>query len=293
MEARLKNQKQLLSPRGRETLRKVVVTILLMGITFVVLIPFIWMIFMSLRTTGGILENPYGLPKEFRWQNYARLILDPNIHFHTYIFNSLFVSLGAMAIPLKLASLGGYGFGRPRYDFKYRNVVLLTLLAALMLPRQAMYIPQFIMMSKYRLTNTLWSLILLYAAYQIPLSTFLLKTYFSQLPSELEESARMDGAKDLLIFWRIMLPLARPVMATITIVNFRFFWNELLIALTMVTRPEIRTLPLAMMNFVGENSANYAMAAASLVVGMAPLVILYLFLADRVVQGLTAGAVKG
>ena len=293
MDVEVKRQKPIVSARSREVVRKTVLTLVLLIVTFVVLIPFIWMIVMSLRTTGAILENPYGFPEEFRWQNYARLILDPDIHFYTYIFNSVLVSFGAMAITLTLSSLGGYGFGRPRYRFKYRNVVLLTLLAALMLPRQAMYIPQFIMMSQYRLTNTLWSLVLLYAAYQLPLSTFLLKTYFSQLPGELEESARIDGAKDLLIFWKIMLPLARPVIATITIVNFRFFWNELLIALTMVTRPEIRTLPLAMMNFVGANSANYAMAAASLVVGMAPLVVLYLFLADRVVQGLTAGAVKG
>jgi ABC-type glycerol-3-phosphate transport system permease component len=279
--------------RTRQIARDTLVSIVLLSFTFVVLIPFLWMILMSIRTTGGILENPYGLPEYIRWQNYYRLIFDPKIHFYTYILNSVFVTGGAMAITLALSSLGGYGFGRPRYSFRFRGVLLMVLLAALMLPRQAMYIPQFIMMSQYGLTNTLFSLILLYAAYQIPISTFLLKTYFGQLPVELEDSARIDGAHDLTIFGRIMLPLAGPVIATITIVNFRFFWNELLIALTMVTKPEVRTLPLAMMNFVGENAADYAMAAASLVVGMLPLLILYLALADRVVKGLTAGAVKG
>jgi raffinose/stachyose/melibiose transport system permease protein len=162
-----------------------------------------------------------------------------------------------------------------------------------MLPPQAMYIPQFIMMSKYRLLNTRLSLILLYAAYAVTISTYLLKTYFSQLPEELEESARIDGAGDFQVFLQIMLPLTKPIMATIILINFKDFWNELLIAMTMVTRTEIRTLPLAMMYFVGDNASDYAMAAASLVVGVLPLLLLYLFLADKFVEGMTAGAVKG
>ena len=101
------------------------------------------------------------------------------------------------------------------------------------------------------------------------------------------------GATDLEIFWHIMLPLARPVIATLLIFNFMTFWNELLIALTMVTKSELRTLPLAMMNFIGENRADYGMGAASLVVGMAPVVILYIALSERFVQGMTAGAIKG
>lgn len=277
----------------KKTIKDVLITIFLMLITAMVLIPFIWMIFMSFRTTGAILENPYGFPESFRIQNYTRLLFSPNIHFYTYFLNSVVVTVGAMLITLVLASMGGYGFGRRRYNFRFRALLFTVLLFALMLPRQAMYIPQFVMMAKYNLLNTRLSLVLLYAAYGISVSTFLLKTYFSQLPEELEESARMDGAGDFLIFYRIMLPLARPVIATVILLNLREFWNELLIALTMVTKPALRTLPLAMMHFVGENAANYAMAAASLVVGMLPLLILYLVLAERFVEGITAGAIKG
>ena len=251
------------------------------------------MIAMSFRTTGEILSHPYGLPSRLRLDNYYRLIVDPDIGFMRYFWNSTVVTAGALVLTLSLSSLGGYGFARRRFSFPGRGVVFTVLLFALMLPPQAMYIPQFTMMTRYGLLNTRTALILLYAAYAVTISTYLLKTYFAQMPEELEESARLDGAGDLLIFSRIMLPLARPVIATVILINFKEFWNELLIALTMVTRPDLRTLPLAMMNFVGENASNYALAAAALVVGMSPLLVLYIALADRFVEGITAGAVKG
>jgi len=194
---------------------------------------------------------------------------------------------------LILSSLGGYGFGRKRFNFKYRDAVFSIFLFSLMLPVQATYIPQFVLMSRYNLINTRFSLVLLYTAYQVTVSTYLLRTYYSQLPEELEESARIDGAGDMTIFLRIMMPLTKPVMASVTLLNFLYNWNELLLALTMVTKPALRTLPVAMMNFVGESASNYALASAALVVGMLPLLILYLFFADSLVKGMTAGAVKG
>ncbi len=278
---------------AKKLARNGVLTAVLMTFTFIVLIPFIWMILMSFRTTGEILASPYGLPSPVRLDSYVRLFLDPQIKFYRYILNSVFVTAGALAITLSLSTLGGYGFARKRFNFRYRELLFTVLLFSLMLPPQAMYIPQFIMMSRYRLLNTRLSLVLLYAAYAVTISTYLLKTYFSQLPEELEESARIDGAGDLLVFFRIMLPLTKPVLATIVLINFKEFWNELLIALTMVTKPELRTLPLAMMYFVGDNASDYAMAAASLVVGMLPLLLLYLFLAEKFVEGMTAGAIKG
>jgi raffinose/stachyose/melibiose transport system permease protein len=270
-----------------------VFTVFLVVFSLLVLIPFIWMFVMSFRTTGEILANPYGLPTNIKFDNYIRLFSDPQILFYRYIWNSAIVTAGALVITIILSALGGYGFARKRFYFPLRGILFTVLLFSLMLPPQAMYIPQFIMMSKYRLLNTRLSLILLYAAYAVTISTYLLKTYFSQLPEELEESARIDGAGDFQVFLQIMLPLTKPIMATIILINFKDFWNELLIAMTMVTRTEIRTLPLAMMYFVGDNASDYAMAAASLVVGVLPLLILYLFLADKFVEGMTAGAVKG
>lgn len=270
-----------------------VLSLVLLAFTLVVLIPFIWMILMSVRTTGEILIDPYGLPTTLRWRNYVDLMFDPDIRFYRYFYNSAFVAFFALIFTTILATMGGFGFGRERYSFKFRGVLFSILLFALMLPRQIMYIPQFVMMSRYGLLNSRWSLVLLYTALQLPVSTYLMATYFSQLPTELEDAARIDGCSDFRMFWQVMLPLARPALATIVLINFMVFWKELLLAVTMVTAPEMRTLPVAMMNFVGEHGSDYAMAAASLVTSMIPVFLLYLFLSERFVKGLTAGALKG
>jgi ABC-type glycerol-3-phosphate transport system permease component len=268
-------------------------TAALLIFTLMVIVPFIWMVLMSVRTTGEILLDPYGLPKVIRWQNYWRLLFDPQIRFYRYFYNSIFVTFFAILLTIILSSLAGYGFGRMRYNFKFRGWLFALLLFALMLPPQILYIPQFTMMARYGLINTRWALVLLYAALALPVSTYLMATYFSQLPSEIEDAALIDGCSDLLMFWKVMLPLARPALSTVILINSLSMWNELLLSLTMVTRPEMRTLPAAMMMFVGENAADYAMAAASLVMAMLPILILYLLLSEKFIEGMTAGALKG
>lgn len=270
-----------------------VLTLALLAFTTLIIIPFIWMLIMSVRTTGEILNDPYGLPVEVRWQNYVRLLFDPNIQFYRYFINSLFVTACAILITGILSTLAGYGFGRTRYDFKFRGGLFALLLFALVLPPQVMYIPQFTMMATYGLVNTPFALILIYAALGLPVSTYLMATYFAQLPTEMEDAARIDGCSDFRMFWQVMLPLARPALATVILVNALTFWNELLLSITMVTRPDFRTLPAAMMFFVGESAADYAMAATALVTGTIPILILYLLLSDKFIEGMTAGALKG
>lgn len=276
--------------------RRIGISLLTAGLlifTLMVIVPFIWMILMSVRTTGEILLDPYGLPKVIRWQNYWRLFFDPQIRFYQYFINSVFVTFFAVLLTIILSSLAGYGFGRKRYNFKFRSWIFALLLFALMLPPQILYIPQFTMMARYGLINTRWALVLLYAALGLPVSTYLMATYFSQLPSEIEDAALIDGCSDWYMFWKVMFPLARPALSTVILINSLGFWNELLLSLTMVTKPELRTLPAAMMMFVGEHGSDYAMAAASLVAAMLPILILYLLLSEKFIQGMTAGALKG
>lgn len=271
----------------------VALTAVLMLFTLMVIIPFIWMLLMSLRTTGGILTDPYGLPETLRWENYYRLFFDPDIRFYRYFLNSIFVAGFALLFTSVLSTMAGYGFGRTRYNFRLRSPLFAILLFALMLPPQILYLPQFTMMSRYGLLGSRWSLVLLYTATALPVSIYLMATYFSQLPSELEDAARIDGCTEFRTFWQVMLPLARPALATVVLLNFLHFWNELLLAVTMVTDPTKRTLPAAMMMFVGEHGSDYAIAAASLVSAMLPVLILYLVLSDKFIEGLTAGALKG
>lgn len=279
--------------RWMRRIRTAVLTLALLAFTLAVILPFLWMLLMSVRTTADILNQPYGLPRIIRLENYWRLLFDPKIRFYQYFANSTIVTVLSLILTLILSTLGGYGFGRQRYEFKLRGPLFTLLLFALMLPPQIMYIPQFTMIANYGLLNTHWALVLLYAATGLPVSTYLMATYFSQLPVEMEEAARIDGCGDLRLFWQVMLPLARPAVATVILVNFMHFWNELLLAVTMVTKPDMRTIQVAMMNFVGEHGSDYAIAAASLVTSMLPVLILYLVLSDTFIEGMTAGAVKG
>jgi raffinose/stachyose/melibiose transport system permease protein len=261
--------------------------------TLIFIIPFAWMISLSLRTSGDILLNPYGLPLNPRWSNYWKLLFDPAIKFYQYFVNSIIVTSLSLLITIVLSTLAGYGFGRPRYEFPWRSALFGLLLFSLMLPHQILYIPQYVMMAQYKLINTRWALILIYGSLGLPVSIYLMSTYFAQLPGELEDAARIDGADDLRTFWHVMLPIARPALATVILINFLSYWNELLLAITMVTKPSLRTLPAAMMNFVGDIGTDYAMVATSLVAAMLPILILYILLSEKFIEGLTAGAIKG
>jgi len=261
--------------------------------TIAILIPLAWTVQMSFKTTREILIDPYAMPSQLRLSNYAGLFLNPSVEIQTYFLNSVMVTGGALLISLLLSTMGGYVFGRMRFEFRGRKVFFYVLLFAVMLPPQIYYIPQYQMMAAMGLNNSQWSLILLYAAHSLPVSVYLMSTYFSQLPGELEDAAIIDGCNDWELFWQVMLPLARPAMTTIIILNALYFWNELLLAITVITDPSKRTLPAAIFNFIGELGSNFGGAAASLVVSMLPILVLYLFLSRRLIQGLTAGAVKG
>lgn len=279
--------------KWQRRIRLALLTVVLMLFTLIVIIPFIWMVMLSLRTTGEILNDPYGLPSAPRWENYRKLMFDEDIKFYRFFLNSTFVTGFAILFTTILSTLGGYGFARQRYQFRFRGWLFMLLLFALMLPVQVLYLPQYRLMGEYGLLGSRWGLVLVYTALGLPVSTYLMSTYFAQLPSELEDAAQIDGCGHFRTFLQVMLPIARPALATVILLNFMHFWNELLLSITMLTDPEKRTLPAAMMMFVGENAADYGIAAASLVSAMLPVLMLYIVLSDRFIEGLTAGAVKG
>jgi raffinose/stachyose/melibiose transport system permease protein len=279
--------------RERNAWATVVVSAFLVIFTAVVVYPFFLMLLMSVRKNAEIILNPLALPTSLQWQNFAQLFTDPRIRFHRYFVNSVVVTLTVLAIVLTLSALAGYGLGRKRYDFRGRALIFTLFLLSLMIPTQAVYIPQFRMMISYGLYNTRLSIILLYSALQLPMSIMLLRSYFQTIPAEMEESAVIDGASDRRILRSIMIPIARPAFVSVGLLSFIGSWNELLQALTLLSNAALWTLPLAMMNFIGERSASYGMAAASLVVGIAPVVALYLVSAERFIESITVGAVKG
>ncbi len=280
--------------------------------TILVGFPFVWMVILSLRNTTEILAAPFGLPAPIRIENYITLLTDPQIDFLRYVLNSVIVTVGALLLSTGLSALAGYGFARPRFRFRGRELLFGLMFISVMFPSQISLIAQFQQMVLYKviphfdvidgqlqltkwapLYNNLLALVILYSVTRLPISIFLLRAFFSQIPQELEDAARIDGCTDWGMFWRVMFPISRPALATILVFNFIYCWNEFLYAIVMVPTRTSRTLPLAIFNFLGENRSDYALGAASLVSSILPVLLLYLFLSERFIEGMTAGALKG
>jgi len=206
-------------------------------------------------------------------------------------WNSVYVSTASMVATVALSALAGYGLGRIR--FAGRGVVYGIVLIGLTIPLQIALIPLFMNLRTLGLLNTPFALIGPYTGFGLAFGTFIMKGFFEGLPRELEEAARLDGAGELGIFARVMLPLTRPAVATVAIFLFLQNWNEFLFALTFITEGRMRTLPTGIYALLSsEFYGNYPILAASLVLFSVPVLVLYFVFQQQFVEGITAGALK-
>ena len=222
-------------------------------------------------------------------ENYPRAWVASNIG--QLYWNSIYVSTASMVATVAISALAGYGLGRIR--FAGRGLVYGVVLVGLTIPLQIALIPLFINLRTLGLLNTRLALIGPYTAFGLAFGTYVMKGFFQGLPRELEEAARLDGAGELGIFARVMLPLTRPALATVAIFVFLQNWNEFLFALTFITEGKMRTLPTGIYALLSsEFYGNYPILAASLVLFSVPVLVLYFVFQREFVEGLTAGALK-
>ncbi|MFB3816915.1 MAG: carbohydrate ABC transporter permease [Candidatus Methylomirabilales bacterium] len=253
--------------------------------------PYIWTAMMSLRTTDEIYKNHYGLPLPPHWGKFYTAWTE--FGYATYFTNSAIVTGCAVALITLFGAMAGFGFARRRYAFPLREPLFLMLFLSIMFPPQILILSLFQILITYQLFNTLTGLVLVYVATELPVTIYLLRAFFAQIPQELEEAARIDGCGDWTMFWRVMLPIARPAVATTMILNFIYFWNEFLYAVVFITKQEIRTLPLAIQFLQSDQYFDIGMLATGLMIATLPVLLMYLFLSEWFVKGMTAGAVKG
>ena len=253
--------------------------------------PYLWTAMMSLRTTDEIHRSHYGLPIPAHWGKYHRAWTE--FGYATYFRNSAIVTVAAVILVTVLGAMAAFAFARRRYAFPGREPLFLLVFLSIMFPPQIMLLALFQILVQYKLFNTLTGLVLVYVATELPLTIYLLRAFFAQIPSELEEAARLDGCGDWSLFWRVMLPMALPVVATTVILNLIYFWNEFLYAVVFITRQQSRTLPLAIQFLVSDQYFDIGMLATGLMIATLPVLVLYLFLSEWFVKGMTAGAIKG
>lgn len=251
--------------------------------------PLLWLFYSSLKPMQEIYDNVFALPKRVDVSNYLHIWRTST--FPRYYLNSVIVTVISTIGIVILSSLAGFIFGR--VQFKGRNTLFFILIAGMMIPVQVTLIPNFILLRELRLFDTYLAMILPYIAFNIPISVFIMRGFFHELPIELEDAACIDGCSLKRICFSIMMPLSMPALSTITIFNFFTVWNELIFALTFTNRQEVRTIPVGVMDFVGQFETDYGYIFAALSSASIPLLIVYFIGQKRIIAGLTAGAIKG
>ncbi|WP_066379484.1 MULTISPECIES: carbohydrate ABC transporter permease [unclassified Anabaena] len=256
------------------------------------LAPALWQLLTSLKVNEDIAAVPtVYFPTRFTFNHYIELFT--RRPFWRYIFNSAFVSITSTALALAIGTPAAYALARLR-PWGGR-VILASVLIVTLFPGILLFLGLLEVIQALRLGNNYLALIIPYTAINLPLTILVLRSFFQQLPKDLEDSAKVDGYNTFQLLWQIVLPLTLPALVTTGILAFIFAWNEFIFALTFITREELKTIPVAAAQLGGATvyEIPYGAIAAATVVGTFPLVLLVLFFQRRIVQGLTSGAVKG
>lgn len=252
--------------------------------------PMLYMVSTAFKSQTYVLEIPPRLfPENPTLENFQTAFNSRN--FGRAFLNSTFVAVSTAALVTLLASMMAYAFAR--FEFRGKTAIFYGLLIMLMIPGVVLLIPQFILARSLGLLNSLPGLILVYSAGPLAFNTFLLRGFFENLPRELEESAVIDGASPLVIFTRIMLPLAAPAVSTVAVFSFLGAWDEYLLALNFLSSESLRTLPIAIANFRGQHATDWGLVFAGSLTAVIPTVLLFVFFQRYFIQGLTSGAVRG
>ena len=255
----------------------------------IVAYPLLLMLVTSFKSTREIFMAPFALPKEWNLNNFVAVWQRAN--FPVYLKNSLFVTVTSVALIAGLSSLSAYALAR--YDFPWSNPLYVYFLSGLMVPIRLGVLPLFLLMKNLRLHDTHAALILTYVASGMPMSVFILTGFFRTLPKELEFAARIDGCNEFQVFYKVMLPLIRPALATVVLMNFVPLWNDFFFPLIFLRNDALKTIPLGMTVFFGQYETNWGLVFAGMVMASLPLLVLYILLSQQFIKGLTAGAVKG
>ena len=254
------------------------------------LVPIGVLIMTAIRSDADFLSNGvFSLPRSFNLRNFAKAW--EIAAFSTTYTNSALVTLVKVPLGLAISALAAYPLAKMR--FRFDNAIFLFFVAGLAIPIHVALLPLFVLERKLDMLGSVWALLPPYLAFGIPFQVFVLRGFMKLVPGELMEAARMDGASELRILWKIMLPLIAPALATLAILDAVATWNEFLMALVLLPSADTHTLPLGLLNFFNQFSGSYTLLSAGLVIGVFPLLIVYVVLQRFLVSGLVGGAVKG
>lgn len=251
--------------------------------------PLLWLLFYSFKDNNEIfVSNPFGLPKVWHFENYQRAVSQFNIA--VFFKNSVIVTVASVVLGILCALMFTYVMARVRN--RLTRTVKMIVMMGMFIPVQAIMTPLVVMVKNLHLTNSLFSLIVPYVALGFPFSVMVLYGFYVNLPLELEESAYMEGANFLTTFFRIILPQVKSAVAVLVIYQFMSAWNEFSLALVLITKETLKTLPLGLASFKGQFSTDWGATGASLVIASLPVIILYLFFSEKIGDSIAFSGLK-
>ena len=254
------------------------------------LFPVYWMFTFSLKSNAEIFgENVAGLPREWLWSNYTAAIRTGNMP--RYFLNSIIVAVATIVITLIVALMGT--FALTRLIWKQRKNLNKFFMLGLTIPIHASIVPVYVTLSRLHLLNTYWALIIPYSAFSLSMAILVCTGFMNEIPRELDESACIDGCGVWGIFFRIIVPLMRPAVATVGIYTFLQCWNELMFANIFISKSALRTLPVGVQALSGQYTTEWGPIGAALVLATFPTLFVYILLSKRIQESFIAGAIKG
>lgn len=254
----------------------------------IVMLPFGWMLVSTFKTNAEFLKNVWALPSHFDWSNYVSAWGTGALG--TYTINSVIVTLAAVFLTVIIATLAGYALGI--FKFRWLGRIEILLILAMTIPAYVSLVPIVETLRTFSLLDTRLGLILPTVAFNIPVSVFIMRSFFITVPREILEAAKIDGANEFQIFNTVVMPLAKPSMFTVAIINVIWVWNDFLFPLVLINTPRLKTLPVGLKDFVGEHITNYPVMLTAILIASLGAFLIYTIFQKQVIGGLMGGAVK-
>lgn len=270
-------------------LSKVLIYTFLSILAFIYLAPLVWMFFVSLKDNAEIFTSPFALPQRIQWENYTFAWTAGYLGKAT--LNSTIVCITALILSLVIGSMAAFAIARLRW--KYAKLMMTYFLVGMMVPIHCVLIPLFKTFSSIGLYNNLIGLIVPYVTFSLPITIYIMEGFFENMPQEVFEAACIDGCSIYKCFSAIAVPLSKTGLFVTGLMSFVSNWNELLLAMVFISDDMKKTLPVSLSKFVGPYNTNYVQMFAAIIIAIIPTIIVYCCFSNQIVDGLTAGAVKG
>ncbi|MCX5707240.1 MAG: carbohydrate ABC transporter permease [Candidatus Omnitrophica bacterium] len=275
--------------KAKKIIVNTLIHIFLLTVSATCIFPLLWMVSSSLKTQETIFKDISLIPKTFHFENYYFAWIEGG--FGRNFLNSIFYTVAVVLGIIIISSMAAYAFSR--FKFPGRNILFIMFMAAMMIPIPGAFVPLYILLNKLGLRNTALGYILCMINVGLSTSIFLLKTFFDKMPKELEDAARIDGCSKIGIWRHVALPLSKPVLAVVVVLNALIVWNEYVLALIIFDSKPLMPLQVALMTFQGEFVTKYPLLMAGLTITALPIIIVYILMQKYIVKGVTQGAVVG